>query len=383
MMTGVTKKEILNTLITARPVIPPFFIHSALRMIRMGYLPTGEKRTGRIIVSKYKGGADAACCISVDFDSTPDDSIPEKPLLNHEGTLALLELADRYEIPITWAICGGTALRDQIAFNQILHSQVHHEIGLHTFNHRDLADPSCSDEEAEFEIRKCIDTLNLTRKPTTFVFPWNREAKYHILKNQGITAYRSKNRLICYPRKEHGLWNIPPVCYLDWNTFGRIDLIERFIDLCISYNSVFHMWTHPWSLSVNGNVRKYFNEMLEPVFRYIAEMRDNGRLWVCTLGQLADYCEAREKCKISDYVEDEHDLRFKAMCYLDDPRFTQEPELNFRVMCPNRRLGCSVETKEMAQLGGMKTITHSTDRTMLSFNKKFTDSENSFKVRFR
>ena len=291
------KTAVLASLIASRRLLPERLAASALGMIRIGFAPDKPDAEGPISVSRYRGGALAACCITVDFDHPSKE--PWKTALNREGTLELLALSERYNVPLTWAICGKAALAEPEAYGRILQSKTAQDIGVHTFNHRDFSDPACSDEEAQLEITRCIQVLGLPRRPTTFVFPWNREDKFHIVTMCGFTAYRGKDRCLGYPAKQHGLWNIPPLYYLDEKSFGAQSLVRRFIDLAIAYGCVCHLWAHPWSLSANGDVGLYCRRTLEPIFEYLAGLRDEGVLWLCTMKDLANYCEAREHCTIS------------------------------------------------------------------------------------
>jgi peptidoglycan/xylan/chitin deacetylase (PgdA/CDA1 family) len=374
-LTRIVKQSVLSVLIATRSFAPRFFVKYALRLIRMGYLPSHEKGVGKVTICRYKGGAEAACCISIDFDCL----YPEKLAWNHEGTLALLELSNRYEIPLTWAICGETALGDKIAYDHILQSKLYQEIAVHTYSHRNLADPACSDDEAELEIKKCTEVLSIAKKPTTFIFPWNKEAKFHVLENQGFTAYRSKNRQIGYPSKKHGLWNVPPVCYLDQKTSGSADLIKKYIDLCIVYGSVIHLWAHPWSLCVDGNMKLYFENTLEPIFQYIAKKRDNGILWVCTMNELVNYCEAHEKCGISDYKEDVRGIHFQATCRFEDRRYTNPPRVSFSF--PVNGNECSVNMNDGHQLKDI-SITRHDGRGKLYFDLSFNKPEMLLNVHY-
>src|ERR1700730_5607930 len=75
-----------------------FVTRSVLREIKIAYDPSPSGVS-------YPGNAKAAACISVDFDVTESERFGP----NRAGTEKLLELSERYEIPLTWAICGKTA----------------------------------------------------------------------------------------------------------------------------------------------------------------------------------------------------------------------------------------------------------------------------------
>ncbi len=246
----------------------------ALRFLKMEFNPPNGSPF-------YPGGQPAACCISVDFDATR----PGRRASNHTGTYALVELGERYSIPMTWAICGRTAEEDGDAYDRVLNSRVRHEIGIHTYSHVDVS--RCTAHEIEQEINRCLDSLGIRSTPRTFIFPWNREAHFDILSKMGFIAYRGKNRAIGRPRRVNGLWNIRPVYYLDEKSDGAASLVKRYIDLCIAYRSVFHLWLHPWSIASGDNSLPVASSTLEPILQYLAEKRDAGFLRACTMGDLA------------------------------------------------------------------------------------------------
>ena len=61
------------------------------------------------------GGKRAACCVSLDFDITEDSRAQP----NHDGTHLHLYNAQRYGIPLTWAVCGMTVEKDPEPFEAV------------------------------------------------------------------------------------------------------------------------------------------------------------------------------------------------------------------------------------------------------------------------
>jgi len=231
----------------------------------------------------YEGGAKAACCVSVDFDVTRAERHP----WNHSGTAALLRLSEEHGIPLTWAICGKTAEEDPSAYHSILDSSVKQEIGVHTYSH--IYADERTEAEYEEDIRRCISTLGLSSPPTSFVFPKNREGHFDLLKRMGFTCYRGALRAIGAPIENRGLWNIRPVYYVDQKSLGAAPLIRRFIDACIARSAVFHLWTHPWGLAIDGRPDAMVSEAMEPVFAYMEEKGKAGLLSFSTMGRLSSF----------------------------------------------------------------------------------------------
>jgi peptidoglycan/xylan/chitin deacetylase (PgdA/CDA1 family) len=251
-----------------------------LQGLRIGFEPPGP---GVTLPWRERGAA----CVSIDFDVTR----PGREAPNRTGTFALVQLAEKYGIPLTWAVCGRTADEDAKAYSRILDSTAEHEIGIHTYSHIDAS--RSSPEEFEAEVTRCVAALGLSSAPRTFVFPWNREAHFDVLRRQGFLVYRGKERVIGGLSKARGLWNIPPVYYVDQKSVGAAPLIRRYVDTCIRHRAVFHLWTHPWSIvEEGGSEERLVRTALEPVFAHMAQKRDEGLLHTGTMGGLAASLEA-------------------------------------------------------------------------------------------
>jgi peptidoglycan/xylan/chitin deacetylase (PgdA/CDA1 family) len=248
----------------------------------------------------YPGKTTAAAVISIDFDhltkSKSSESsrwIPEKSdaLLkrNRIGTRELVKLSEHHSVPMTWAICGETAEADHESYVSILESSQPQEIGIHTYSHIDVS--ACSETELQLDIEKCLDVLKLPEHPRTFIFPWNRQGHFDFLKKYGFTSFRDQARIIGAPRMAGGLLNIPPTYYVDQKSFDAAKLINQYLDLCISWNSVFHLWLHPWSI-VPGNdensAKIFVEKTLDPIFSYMNKKRNEGLLSLCTMRELSD-----------------------------------------------------------------------------------------------
>ncbi len=297
----------------------------SLRLINIDF-ESVETETG-IAISPYKYGYPSASCISIDFEHKLD--YPGNDSMNSRGTKAILELAEEFEIPLTWAICGETAEKERDTYDLILKSKVNHEIGAHTYSHLDVTGTNQTEYNVRDDILKGLEVINTVERPMSFVFPYNREGHFGVLRRLGFIAYRSKKRVLGYPKKMHGLWCIPPLYYIDDAT-GDFDTARRFIDLAISFGCVFHMWFHPRSIAIAGDIEGYVENILKPIFQYISDKRLEGKLWNCTMGELANYCEAREKVTIK--LESKEALSQLAVgCTIKDPRFDYPPQVTIQI----------------------------------------------------
>lgn len=265
-------KTLALSAISSSPGSHPFIAGRVLGALNFQYGPFFQGSSAR-----SAGGP--VSCISVDFDVTEPSRFDD----NRKGTLALDELADRYQIPITWAVCGKSAEDDTRSYHAILDSSTSHEIGVHTYSHLDAT--ACSPGQFRADVERCIQVLDLV-SPKTFVFPWNREAHFEVLRELGFRAFRGKNRAIGAPTMRDGLWNVRPVYYVDQKSLGAESLIKKYVELCISRGVVFHMWSHPWALVIDGKTKPMMDTM-ESVFRYMDKMRSERLLSTLTVGALA------------------------------------------------------------------------------------------------
>ncbi|MDG6994369.1 MAG: polysaccharide deacetylase family protein [Nitrososphaerota archaeon] len=253
----------------------------------------------------YPGEARAACVISLDFDHfTRSQGFSDKKWLpevkpgqlekNRAGTRDMLSVSEKYGIPMTWAICGRTAEEDYPSYNRILESKQLQEIGVHTYSHADVS--ACTEEELHAEVDKCLEILKLKERPKTFIFPWNRMGHFEDLSKLGFIAYRDQKRSIGNPKENCGLVNIAPTYYVDEKSYGAEWLMRKYLDVCISWNSMFHLWMHPWSVVFENDASgKFVKRTIDPLFSYIQKKRDEGILAVCTLGDLASFIKKNDQ----------------------------------------------------------------------------------------
>lgn len=52
--------------------------------------------------------------------------------------------------------------------------------------------------------------------------------------------------------------------------------------------------------------------------------------------KLANYCEARERCKVKTYKKDNGQIKMEVGCEVGDPRFDFPPEVTLKVRIPRK-----------------------------------------------
>jgi hypothetical protein len=331
----------LRALILGKPMFPKSLITNAFfraTHIRLEF--EGEKRNGEVIVCKYKYGAKSALCMSIDFD------LPVSQPLRTDwrtATTEILQLTEKYSVPMSWGMCGVLALNESQTFNQIRNSTIPQDLGVHTFTHADLSSPSCTNNLARDEILKCADLLKDVKRPVTFIFPWNKLGHLSLLRKYGFVTYRgNKTPKLTYPSKLQQLWDVPGTYYLVERSAEEVSVIIGLLDFAISYGCVLHFWSHPWDMSINGNVRRFMGTILDPLFSHAVMKRKRGLLWICTMRELANYCEARENCCIENINETKGKISFSVHCEIEDQRFDFPPSTTLQIPVPRRWKGVRV-----------------------------------------
>ena len=176
---------------------------------------------------------------------------------------------------------------------QILDSKVHHEIGCHTFSHIDCRDEVCSSEVFNNEIEACkseAEKLGLQLK--TFVHPAHTIGNLDNLVKQGFTSFRTDYRnFLGYPIKhQNGLWEFEQTAEfvyrknwsVDYHIYRYITIIKR----AIKSNTVCLLWFHP-------SFDPIVVEKIWPVvFRFIDKNRE--KIWVTTHTEYVEWLEGNE-----------------------------------------------------------------------------------------
>jgi len=351
------------------------------------------KRLRDVEITPFKYGMDGSLCISIDVELAWGERFSVGPSLatliaklSRKNIPHLIQVFERYLTPVTWSIVGHLFIdrceRDPISglphpgmprpkfhrnkhwayakgdwyqhdpcgtvntapwwyapdlISRILRSRVKKEVGTHSFSHIDFSNNNCSVDLALAELMKCKDTMSaIGLTPRSIVFPGNLVGDLDVLPKVGITTYRGHDDQykVQYPsRSKNGLWDIRQSMQLVGK--GREDrlvqIAKRLIDCAIASNAVFHLWFHPYEVDENTTQRA-----LVPILEYANEMRKKGKLWIATMEEIANYCEAREKTILDVvYYPDETKIDLGAEG-IDYQRFTH-PEVSLKIKETSRK----------------------------------------------
>lgn len=296
----------------------------------------------------FKNGAKAAVCISADFELNWAwrEIAPEERDIRgtneRDNFKYILQLLEDYSIPITWATVGHLFLKsclgrkDGVAHDsmprpqynkrwegdwyihdpcsdykkdplwyapdliqQIIESKVPHEIGTHSFSHIDFSPEHSSNELVRREIEQCATVMaSFDLKPRSLVFPFNKMGYSYlgVFSELGVIAVRHRDKKVrlSYPEcTPSGVYKI----YESMNLrspkyYNYLDKAKIFIEEAAKRNAVYHLWFHP------SDPIQVFKREFREIIEYIYKEREKGVIWVATMGELATYCEAREKTKL-------------------------------------------------------------------------------------
>ena len=303
-----------------------------------------------IEVAPFKNNADAASCISADFEmgwgwrSLGPEGAEAMGRKERRHLPLILSLLEEFSIPITWATVGhlflesctrsscgrahanmprpmtdGTWSGDWYwpdpcsnmqkapawygpdLIQQIVDSKVSHEIGTHSFSHINFRAPYSSPEVVNRELEACIDSMRAFNVgPRTLVFPRHQDEYSYLplLASAGVTVVRhrdlEKGVRLSYPeRTPSGVYRIYESMNL--RIARRYDYLKKvkiFVREAMERHAVYSLWFHP------SDPAEWFDPQLREILDYMDAERRSGRLWVATMQEIVAYCETRERLQL-------------------------------------------------------------------------------------
>lgn len=254
------------------------------------------------------------------FDGDPD-GVLQNARRERQNIPKILDLCDRFKVPLTWATVGhlmldGCRSQGGIAHHElprpghfendfwrftegdwfkhdpetdvlrdpewyacdliadIVNRKVKHEIGCHTFSHIDCRNEVCSPDLMRAEIKACQQIAkNIRIELKTFVHPAHTIGNLEILKEIGFTSFRSDySNILGYPVNHGaGLWEIKSTMEFayrkEWSFSYHIYRYCKIIDRAIKEHSICTFWFHP-SIS-----EEFVFEVIPNIFYHLNENR--------------------------------------------------------------------------------------------------------------
>lgn len=297
----------------------PFVIRRLSRLTRFGNLKSQELVKYQSFINSEGAGYDQPLFnLSIDFELAWSRARRQDGLTSTQESIsrgrkakeampAVLDLADHYKIPITFAVVGHLALENcrehkepppfkpywlkedwfkvdpkdgssdrdlyfaSDMIQSIIQSPVKHEIASHSFTHVNFGDDATTDEVAQYEVSESTKALKkFEPNLTTFVFPKNRPAFLDYLKESGFKVYRS-DKNIRIQKDRSGLWQFPVGLWIS-PTAHSVKEIISLLDQAVKKKSLVNVWFHGYEFDSLRRARSF----LEPIFKAADQRREMG-----------------------------------------------------------------------------------------------------------
>lgn len=231
-------------------------------------------------------------------DTNVNDHFSEHTVgeMEEQALPLVIDFFNAFDIPVTFGIRGQLLEVDTSVIEHLLESPVQHDVGSHSYYHRDFM--GLSYDEAENELTLASATMKkFGITPKSFIFPRGDVAHLELLEKFGYKCYRGYGDFIndgMYIKKHGKLYDIHPSLYIGSST--NAILIKKIIDLSIKNRLPFHMWFHPWNLGKEKkSTRKKIDKLFFPIFKY-AKSKEKA----CEL-KFETMLSAAEKMAHTDY----------------------------------------------------------------------------------
>ena len=344
-------------------------------------------------VAPFPEGRRAGLIFSADFEmawawryAKSSPLTPEEMGLRERRNVPLiLDIFNRYKIPVTWATVGHLALENCQRDNGVAHADLEriphfqnhvwrfksgdwyehdpcssvgkspawyapdlidailsssnqHAIGCHTFSHIDFSDSRCPAAVAASEIvawKTAFSRFGVT--PRAMVFPGGTWGHYSLLVKEGFSCIRKRVQEdidLFYPaRSPQGLWLFPSSSPIDqqglgWSSEYILRRLRKHIDRCIENGLVCGLWFHPGSLD-----QQILAEVLPDLLAYVNQLREQGVLWIGTMEHLTNHCEQCYNLQVNV----ESSGIFSLESFIDHKRFSPV-NLDFHLLDPQTTL---------------------------------------------
>ncbi len=162
----------------------------------------------------------------------------------------------------------------------------------------------------------------------SLVYPFNNMGHHHldIIADLGLTAVRHRDPRIrlSYPERS------PDGVYKLW------------VQQALRQKAAYHLWFHP------SDPTEIFENEFRRIIQYMAQLRDQGHLWVTTMGELAAYCEARQKFNL-DVHWDSGSLRIRFESNYDLGRYGNT-DVTLRIPLSRQPKKCRIRSAHAEQI---------------------------------
>lgn len=300
-------------------------------------------------IAPFRNDAPAAACISADFELSWawrewDPAFREMRARRARDNFPyLLGLLEEFQMPVTWATVGHLFLKscrrgpqgqahsdmprpaanrrwegdwyrhdpctdfrkDPLWYapdliEKMIDSPLDHEIASHSFSHIEYSAAAANCELVRRETEECIAAMApYGLRPRSLVYPFNimGHSYLELLSNMGITAVRHRDPRVrlSYPERDaSGVYKLYESMNLrDPSRYDYLHKAQIFLDRAARRRALYHLWFHP------SDERAVFEGPFARILAELAQRRQEGRLWVATMQEIAAYTAARSQTRLS------------------------------------------------------------------------------------
>lgn len=297
----------------------PLFIRRLKRLAKTGSLKSRELIDYRSFINSHEADCNQPLFnLAVDFELAWSRARRQDGLISvresvsrgrkaKDAILIILDLAERYNIPMTFAVVGHLALdncrehgkppafrpywlredwfdidlKEQLLdkelyfaaniIQNIIQSHLKHEIASHSFSHVNLGDDATTEEVARYEVGESARALKkFETNLETFIFPKNKPASFEYLMDSGFKIYRS-DKNIKIQKDQFGLWQFPLGLWISPTAQSSREIIS-LLDLAVENKSLVNLWFHGYEF----NNSKETESFLKPIFKAVDQRRQVG-----------------------------------------------------------------------------------------------------------
>jgi len=191
----------------------------------------------------------------------------------------LIDLFNGLGIPVTFAIRGQMLEVDTSVIETILNSPIKHEIGSHSYYHREFTSLPYNKASHELDLlSSAMDKIGVI--PKSFVYPRNKVAYLNLIEEYGYICYRGRGGFFTdemYIEKQDQLYNIHPSYYINQDIQPLF--VKKIVDVSIAHKLPCHMWFHPCDFGKDAKeIKTNIGRTLVPLLEYAKRKEKNGLL---------------------------------------------------------------------------------------------------------
>jgi peptidoglycan/xylan/chitin deacetylase (PgdA/CDA1 family) len=204
-----------------------------------------------------------------------------------------LDLFERFDHPVTFAIRGQWLDHPNDALFPLLSTSVQHDIGAHGYSH--IRFKVMSSEQAQNELKKVTTAMKRYNQfPKSFVFPKNSIAHLDLLSKYGFRSYRGYGGILhdsLYIENHGKLWDVHPSLFIDSQSTYK--LTRMILKTSMRRKLPLHLWFHMWNFgNTSESIQRKITNYFQPLLQYAHLQALKGNLDIETMTSAVEVIES-------------------------------------------------------------------------------------------